>query len=428
MTNRYYIDRSRTETKQTCPRRGYWNYYYHNRGVVAAREIPPAWPLLTGTYIHNGIQQIIEGLRRGGLRGSDVTGASPADVAVGAGSIYVHNISPLFNDLEEGPAKDILLHNLKEQSELTTALIYGWYKIVYPQFIASYEPVDIEREEEITFQVGENEITLLTRTDCLSKVRGSDNYVIHNWKSVTSADKDWLEQWRYDQQTLTEYIAAENRIGKQIIGTIITGLVKGRKSEWPEDSGNWSHNNPMIYCWMKDNGGSIDYQAKYKWKCNGPHPLGRGSKECPGGQNHTRSGYYKGSVADKFPGGIIAWIDHLLASEPEILSPYFITLPPITRSDWEIERWKRQTLAREIEDVDRAREIERLITIEPDTAAILLDHYFPMRSGHGNCIRGGRCPYLDGCWGSADFDDNSKFKPREANHPREAEQWSTVNA
>jgi len=242
---------------------------------------------------------------------------------------YRLNVDPLLDGLEDGPALDNLKHNLKEQSELTTALIYGWYKIIYPDYISHYEPVDIEREEAITFQVGENEITLLTRTDLLSKVRGSDNYVIHNWKTVTNADKDWLEQWRYDQQTLTEYVAAENRLNKTIVGTIITGLVKGRKSEWPEDSGNWSHNNPMIYCWMKDNGGEIDYAAKYKWKCDQPHQMSRG-KECPGGQSHTRSGYYKGSVADKYPGGIISWIDHLLETEPSTLSTYFITLPPIS--------------------------------------------------------------------------------------------------
>src|ERR1022692_199342 len=253
-----YFDRSRTEVKQQCPRKGYWNYYYHNRGVVKSREIPPPWPLLTGGYVHEGIERILKG-------------ETDASVAITIAKVYENDIMPLLAVLEEGPAKDILLHNLKEQSELTTAMIYGWYKIVYPDYIAHYEPVDIEREESITFQVGEQELTLLTRTDLLSKVRGSDNYVIHNWKTVTNADKDWLEQWRYDQQTLTEYVAAENRIGKTIVGTIITGLVKGRKSEWPEDSGNWSHNNPMIYCWMKDNGGEVDYQAKYKWRCDSPH-------------------------------------------------------------------------------------------------------------------------------------------------------------
>lgn len=404
-----YFDRSRTEMKQKCPRAGYWGYYYHNRGIVAAREIPPPWPLLTGSGVHNGIERVLKG--------------EQADlVAIDEGAKYIFDIHPLFNGIEEGPALDNLKHNLKEQSELVTALIYGWYKVIHPDYISHYEPVDIEREEEITFQVGEQELTLLTRTDLLSKVRGSDNYVIHNWKTVTSADKDWLEQWRYDQQTLTEYIAVENRLGKQVIGTIITGLVKGRKSEWPEDSGNWSHNNPMVYQWIKDAGGSVDYQAKYKWKCDSPHTMSKG-KECPGGQNHTRSGYYKGSVADKYPSGIIAWIDHLNATEPQTLSPYFIALPPISRSDWEIERWKRQTLAREIEDVSRAAEIERLITIEPDTAAILLDHYFPQSSGHGNCIRGIRCPYLDVCYGSQDVDDQSIFKPRDANHPKEGESW-----
>lgn len=404
--SRIILDRSRTEVKQHCPRQGYWNYYYHNRGIVPARMIPPAWALLTGGYVHEGIEGILKGRH-------------PAEVAECMGSKYRQEIVPLMVDIEEGPARDNLLHTLNEQCQLTMALIYGWSKVIYPNYLATYESVDIEREEEITFQVGDKEISLLTRTDLLSKIRGSDNYVIHNWKTVTTSDKNWVDQWRYDQQTLTEYIAVENRIGKQVVGTIITGLVKGRKSEWPEGSGNWSHNNPMIYQWIKDAGGSVDYQATYKWRCDAPHTMSKG-KECPGGQNHTRSGYYKGSVADKFPGGIISWIDYLMATEPETLSTYFLTLPPISRSDWEIERWKRQTLSREIEDVEKAREIDRMITIEPDTAAILLDHYFPMHTGHGNCHVWGRaCDYLDVCWGSADVDDNSRFVPRQYNHPAE---------
>jgi hypothetical protein len=164
-----------------------------------------------------------------------------------------------------------------------------------------------------------------------------------------------------------------------------------------------------------------DYQAKYKWHCDAPHQLSRG-KECPGNQNHTRSGYYKGSVAERYPGGIIGWIDHLMATEPSTLSNYFITLPPITRSDWEVERWKRQTLAREIEDVNHSREIDRMSTIEPETASILLDYHFPMVSGHSNCHTWGTpCQYLDICWGSADPDDTSKYKPRDYNHPREGD-------
>ena len=411
MNNHIYVDRSRLETKQHCPREYYWQYMYHNRGIVVKREIPPPWALMTGSYVHSGIERLLAPY-----------GEHPNVVALGYAERYITEIKPLFNDIEESPAKDNLIHTLNEQSQLVTALIYGWYKIIYPNYIATYEPVDIEREEAITFQVGDNELTLLTRTDLLSKIRGSDNYVIHNWKTVGDANKGWLDQWRYDQQTLTEYIAAESRIGKTIVGTIIVGLVKGRKSEWPEDSGNWSHNNPMIYQWIKDNGGEIDYQAKYKWKCDSPHQMSKG-KECPGGQNHTRSGYFKGAVADKYPGGIIGWIDHLVETEPESLSPYFITLPPISRSDWEIERWKRQTLMREIDDVTHAREIDRLIAIEPDTAAILLDYYFPMATGHGNCHHFGHpCGYLDVCFGAADVDDDSKFKPREWNHPMEGRQ------
>jgi hypothetical protein len=362
--NHIYTDRSRLELKGKCPQAYYWNYLYHNRGIQLAREIPPPFALLTGTHTHDGIEGTLKGAR-------------PEEIAIAVANEYIREVNPIFDDIEDGPAKDNLRRQLTEQSQLVTALTYGWSKVRMPDYLATYEPIDIEREEEITFMVGDVEITLLTRTDILSKIRGSDNMVIHDLKSTGTADDKWIRQWRYDQLTLTEYIAVEN----------------------------------------SDN----DYQAKYKWRCELPHLMSKG-KECPGGQNHTRSGYHKVSVADSYPGGIIAWIDHLTSTDISVLQPYFITLPPITRSEWEVERWKRQTLAREIDDTNHAREIERLITIEPDTAALLLDHYFPMSSAHGNCFEWNTpCQYLDICWGSADPDDPIKFKRREYNHPREGE-------
>src|SRR5258707_14863714 len=102
MTNKtLYLDRSRTEVKQHCPRKGYWNYYYKGRGIEAAREIPPPWPLLTGGYVHEGIETILKG------------GYDPRDVALSFRTKYEADILPLFRDLEEGPALDVLKHNLK---------------------------------------------------------------------------------------------------------------------------------------------------------------------------------------------------------------------------------------------------------------------------------------------------------------------------
>lgn len=438
-TGMIYIDRSRTETKQHCPREYFWNYQYKNTGIEKAREIPPAFALLTGTWTHNGIEEVLKDI-------------DPKIAAVEASQRYYDEVRPLFSNIEDETVKDRLIADLKEQCDLVTAMVYGWSVYSLPKFKVDYEVVNIEREEAITFTVGDVDITLMTRTDILSKIRGTDRYVLHNLKTAGTADKSWVNQWRYDQQTLTEFIAVEHRLTQEklreimaqcgpcndpqtghkcalmikhiedskveVVGTIIEGLVKGKKSEYPEDSGIWRHNNPMVACWMKDSGGSMDFQAKYKWTCDAPHSMAR--KECPGGQNHTRAGYFKGSVAEKYPGGIIAWIDWLMANEPQTLGGYFISLPPITRSEWEVERWKRQVLAREIEDVKRAKSINDLITIEPDTAGILLDHYFPMSTGHGNCHTWNRpCNYLDVCWGAADVDDISLFKQRVSNHPME---------
>ena len=149
-------------------------------------------------------------------------------------------------------------------------------------------------------------------------------------------------------------------------------------------------------------------------------------RQCPGGRNHSLSGVYKESVEKVYPGGILAWIDYLVATDPEIVERQFVTLEPITRSDWEVERWKRQVLHRERDTYHQAQNINSVLTmpaVDGGTAPAveLLDYWFPMKTHGGNCIRPGECPYLNICWGSADPDDQHKFQARVPNHPRELE-------
>ena len=169
----------------------------------------------------------------------------------------------------------------------------------------------------------------------------------------------WRRQWQYDMQTLTEFIAVENRIGKQVVGTIIEGLLKGSRKEYPEDSGIWHHTSPLIWLWYREGEPPMSepsYQGRYKWTCREPHmTTGKRPKMCPGGVNHSNAGHYKESVSKVYPGGIIAWIDDLVANDRELVERQFVTLEPIMRTPLAIERWKRMTLAREAQ-ISRAAE------------------------------------------------------------------------
>lgn len=407
-----FTDRSRIEAGQKCPRYRYWHYHYKGQGIQAAREIPPPWALLTGTWTHWGIEHILNGM-------------SPADAAIHAAGLYTTEMVKLFTPIPEGEVLEGLIRDRMEQTQLVKAMVYAWGVSQYPAYLDQYEPAadGVEQEETITFHVGEDEVTLLTRTDLLSRYKGGDNHVIHNFKTVSSADKTWREQWRYDQQTLTEFIAVENRIGKQIVGTIIQGLIKGRRAEYPEGSGIWHHSSPLVWLWYRQGEPPMtadEFYGRYAWTCKEPHmTAGKRSKECPGGVSHRLSGVHKAAAEDVYPGGIIAWIDYLMREDPELVRNQFVTLEPISRSEFEVERWKRQVLAREIGHVQAAQVVEAMELVDPVEAAGMLDYHFPMVTGHGNCLRPSECAMKDVCWGTADPDDMTKFKLRSPNHPAE---------
>jgi len=416
-------DRSRIETSDHCQRERFWRYEYRGRGIEPATGLPDWW-YLTGQYCHEGIESI--------LKGSE--GLSSA--AIQASQQYLHQIMPLLDAIEDTQLKSRLMDDLLEQCYLVRALVYAWGRVQYPKYQREYRPVDIEREESITFTVGDDEVELLTRTDLLSEyLSAPGHYVIHNFKSVSTADQKWRQQWRYDQQTLTEYIACENRLGKQVVGVIIEGLLKGKRSEYPEDSGIWRHSSPLVYCWYRAGEPPMTpdtFDARYKWTCKEPHDIGAPKKDgtyrqCPGGRNHSLSGVYKEQVEKVYPGGILAWIDHLIATDLEIVERQFVTLEPITRSDWEVERWKRQVLHRELRVSDHAQSVNHAVENKNDccelAAVEYLDHYFPMRTSHGNCLRPSQCAYFGICWAVDDPDDPAKFKPRIPNHPAESTLW-----
>lgn len=418
----YLFDRSRIEDAAKCQRLYFWRYAFLGLGIELARELPPPWALLTGTFIHEGIEAILKG-------------ADPAEAARKAANDYWEMINPIIQGIEDLELKARIEIEFAQQMDLVLALIYGWGLVGKDRLLANYEisAMDIEREEEIGFILGSEEqaaeVRLLTRTDVLGKHKVSGQQHLINLKSVSKADKNWQEQWKYDMVTLTEPMAVEARIGEPVGGVVIEGLVKGKTDEYPKGSGFWQHNNMLIYAWVKELKADVrlageaeyEYFSRYEWTCLGPHTLGNGAK-CFGGKVHRLSGAHKRSVREVYPGGIISWIDHLAATDRATLESYFISLPPIIRDAYAVERWKRQVLAHEKGRQDAAELINtEFMTGDKQRAYELLDYYFPMNTGHGNCLRPWVCSYKPLCWEAADPTDESVWKARRPNHPAEGE-------
>ena len=424
----YLFDRSRINDAAQCPRLYYWRNAFLGIGIVKLRELPPYWPYITGHFIHEGIEAIL-------------LGASGKDAAIKAAADYLSKWEPLINDPNIEPEKQAMFQlELAQEVDLVKALVYGWSLVGYPRLMAEYEPVEggIEQEEEVSWLLSDStcthdgncekqvEMKLMTRTDILAKSKASGQAMLFNLKSVGDPSERWRLSFNRDMQALTEAVAVEDRLGVKVDGIIIEGLVKGKNSEYPKGSGFYQSSSMLIYAWVKDDTstslpgesrGTI-YATSWDWTCTTPHLMGNNAK-CPGNRNHTLGkGFRKRPVRDCFIGGVLGWIDYLVRNDPATLESYFLQLPPINRSDYEVERWKRQTLAAEKERQDNAALIDaKFMSGDKGGAFELLDYKFPMNTGY-QCES---CSYKDICWSSDDPMDEGKWAPRVPNHLLEAQ-------
>jgi hypothetical protein len=333
------------------------------------------FPLLTGTGVHT----VVEGL----LNGLDI------NESVSAG---VH----IFADFRCDDDRTAYL--VEEQKALIEALGRAWHSSQYAKFVETYEVLDIEREESFEFAPG---LTWQSRPDIHVRRRSDDCHFIHNIKTTKRADQRWREQWPIDQQTLSEVVAVEARTGEKMSGVIILGLVKGETLEYPKGSGQWYHNNPLIWAWHNTSGKPHprgDWTARYEWTDDtGNHRLGKG--------------WVKREVWMHYPGGVGAWVDRLNVEDPALLEECVVQLQPIMRNDQQVESWKTAVIASE-QDIRSQREIAG--------GTGDLDSTFPMATSSGNCLWPGKCEFYGLCHENGDPEDEM-WEPRRLNHPQEGQ-------
>jgi len=394
-----FTDRTRIETYETCPRKRWWLFEVGGRGLEPVRLV--AWPLLTGSLIHKGIEMVLKG-----------TPLAPAIYHLQRE--YEDAVRDYLDALAE-EARPTEAAEFRENLDLVEALVRGWIAVGLPRLLADYEILAVEQEGQATFLVDGCEIALLTRSDLIVKRLTDGVPLLVNFKSVADPSSNWREQWRYDVQTFSEVLAVEQQLGEKLGGVIVEGLVKGKRLDYPQGSGQWYFNSPLTHCWYRSGEaelGTPEWAPRYEWVCAEPH--GR----CPGGATHRLGkGFRKVRVSEAYPGGVEAWLAYLLGTDRELVEQQFLQLPPILRSDYDIDEWRTSALPREVEIhraaalADAAEGVERLR---------LLRRSFPKHTAHGNCLRPSKCAAFELCWGTAAEEPLlSGFQWRVPNHPAE---------
>ena len=413
------IDRSRIDDGYFCERYRYWKYEHDGTGIEKAGE----WldPLI-GTAVHQGVESLLTVYSRVITQGGHDSAVERAVAVAREVILAARRRGPiLIYKPSNEPDSDIT-----EGMWLAEALVRGWAAVRLPA-LALWEIITVEKEHDATFKVDGRTVRLMTRADIVHR-RGDESTFIRNLKTTSRVDQRFRDKWRYDMQTLSEVLGVEQSTGLKVDGVIIEGLVKGSREDYERDLNEWTGpgkfhwQSPLIWAWKRDGEPPmVDDQwfARYAWRCTGPHTMDNGRK-CPGNAGHKLTNVHKAPTWT-FPGGVKGWIDMLAQHDRELLEEQFVELPAILRSPYDIERWKRQTLHREVEIRER-RDIlmTRVDEVSDGTQEALLDRWFPMHTQDGNCLFPSRCEMFDICHGNQGDDlEGNGWRARVPNHPQE---------
>ena len=316
------------------------------------------------------------------------------------------------------PQDERLTYLVGEQWALAEAIGRAWFLSRYSDFISTYEVLDIEREESVELAPG---VVWMSRPDLLVRRHSDGTLFIVNLKTTKKADERWVSQWPLDMQTLSEVVAVEDRLNKNVFhqlgesleivpsspiklsGVIILGLLKGEQLQYPAGSGNWYHNSPLIWAWHNESGKVHprgEWSARYEWSDDeGNHRLGKG--------------WVKREIWLHYPEGVKGWVRHLLETDPALLEEQVVQLPPILRSEQQIQAWKRMVISSELDIRDNREHVE--------ANELNIDAMFPMSTSSGNCLWPSRCIYAGICHGIESPDDDTLYQIRVPNHPQEGE-------
>lgn len=373
---------------EKCPRLVYWRYHHGGTGLEGYGIQLEAE---MGTAIHTGIERL--------LQGDDVTVAVLAARNHVAGAIASDPTPPhLLTDNRR--------FEYEEALPLVEACVRGWALARLPRIVTQGKCLSIEQEHPIKFTLeGGQVVGLQTRPDIVWQ-RNTDGAVfIRNIKTCKVVDDKFREQWKIDMQTLSEPLAVE-QTGVQVSGVIVEGVAKGKKLDFPASAlpdlaGKYYHNNPLIYGWHREAEPPLtreSWEHRYEWT------------DLSGQHRRLGKGYRKVPIWRAYPGGITAWINHVWGEDASAFDDLFVELEPILRSDYEIERWKAQTL----EEILSRDYSAQLVKLHPK----FLDSDFPMYTSNGNCIWPRKCQYYPLCHEAiGDPLESGQFKVRIPHHP-----------
>src|SRR5574337_10184 len=427
----HYFDRSRRETDEKCPRLRYIQYHYDGQGI---QRIRLNQHLTFGGAVHDALAYILSYCRdydnipdMQWITGAVLRAqATMREEFANAGGFASEPI--IEEDILTGGFIEVAEDQqwmIDHYCDLLEALVVGWCLVRLPLLMQQYRVLEVEQEKRLVLgkygtlidydatgrYVDDSksfDLTFLSRPDALLQRRTDGAHVILNFKTTSDPQQWWMEQWKIDQQTISEVLPVEFELGHEVVGVLIEGLTKGKQVvEFPKGSGHWHHSSPLVWGYLKEEGGlNDDWQAQWVWT------------DEAGNSRRLGKGYNRQRIAATYSGGIAEWVGRLYQNENALLRAQFPAPPLISRSQKDIEEWLEQAKLREV-DVHNALVQISAPNAEANDRERVMARYFPKYTHNANCLFPSKCSAYEVCWGAEGADPlgSGKYKYRVPNHP-----------
>lgn len=369
----WLTDRSRTTTDWTCPRKRYLNYHLSGTGVV-----PPnlQHELFLGTVLHDGLAGIATATQLHGIGGVDIDNIA---------SVASKGVLDVLMDLAGGD--DAQFNFAREQAALVEGLLRGFYRFAWPSLLDRY-PIIIAIEQEMTYPLHEG-ILFMSRPDLVLSDR-EGNWIYVEYKSTSSKQEAWANQWNTAVQVHSTIRAIEHTLGKAPSSVIVQGLYKGYVSYGKQ-------NSPFCYAYHRQGTPPFSYpETIYEY----------------------RSGF-KRFPSWELEGGTKVWADNM---PDQMLQDQFPQTPPIYIKPDLVDAFFQQRLLREVE-ISQALQMIEDEDMPMDNRKQFLNGFFPQRFDQCNPGFGKSCGYRQLCHGGVTDPLSLGWLPREPHHTPEMEQF-----
>jgi hypothetical protein len=363
------FDRSRCITDWVCPYRRYLNYELDGKGIVS---VGLALELHIGSVVHEALAEIAH-QEKGDYSSIDIN-----SIVLTATKQVRDTLTPQLEVEMDG------LEFVNEQVALVEGLIRGFLRKVRPQLLTQY-PTIIAIEQEMDFKLDES-LLFMARPDLiLADTEGNWHYI--EFKTTSSKQDTWINQWGTSIQTHSTIKAIEQTLGTAPIDTTIIGLYKGYKSYNKQNS---------PYCYAYSRSGNPPFTADtllYEYKAG-----------------------FKRTPTWNLDGGVKAWVEKM----PEaLLGEQYLQTPPLFYREDLVNAFFAQRSYRERE-IKMA--MDMLKNADEESKKEILNVSFPQRFDQCVPSWGHPCPYRRICHGHVENPLMDGFAYREPHHLRELEQ------